>query len=58
MQLTLTYKKDFGQHRYYPACNESKIITTLAGFKSFTQQQVDYMKKEGWQLDIKADIPA
>ena len=54
MKLTLNYKSAYGNDRYYPACKDSEIICKLAGFKSFTQQQVDYMRREGWELDIKA----
>lgn len=57
MKLTLNYKREYGINRYYPACDDSKIIAKLGNFKSFTQAQVDYMRKEKWELDIKAEIP-
>lgn len=57
MKLTLTYKRDFGNDRYYPSCKDSTIICKLGAFKSFTQLQVDMMKREGWELDINAEIP-
>jgi hypothetical protein len=58
MQITLTYKKVFGNDLYYPADDTAKVICNLGGFKSFTANQVDVMKKAQWELDIKADIPA
>lgn len=58
MKLTLTYKPSFGNDRYYPACKDSEIICKLAVIKSFTQNQVHMMRREGWEIDIKAAIPA
>lgn len=58
MQITLTYKKVFGNDLYYPADDASKTICKLGGFKSFTAHQLQVMKEAAWQLDIKADIPA
>lgn len=57
MQLTFVYKSEFGQKRYYPDCKNSKIIAKLGGFKSFTQDQINMMKVEGWELEFKADTP-
>lgn len=57
MKITLTYKSAWGNHRYYPACKDAEIICQLAGFKSFTQQQVDMMKREGWETEINAAMP-
>lgn len=57
MKLSLTYKTVFGRDSYYPADDISRVIARLGGFKSFTQEQVALMKKEGWELDIKAAIP-
>lgn len=57
MKLALTYKREYGINRYYPACHDSIVIAKLGHFKSFTQSQVDYMRKEQWDVEIKADIP-
>lgn len=57
MKITLTYKTAYGNDRYYPACADAEIISKLAGIKSFTQGQVNMMKREGWELDIKGVIP-
>ena len=58
MQLTLTYKFVYGNARYYPADDASRVICRLGGFKSFTHEQVNMMKNEGWELKMLADIPA
>ena len=58
MQLTLTYKKVFGNDLYYPGDCESAVICELIGSKSFASWQVEKMKKAGWTLDIKAEIPS
>jgi hypothetical protein len=57
MKITLNYKSAWGNQRYYPACDDSEVIAYLAGFKSFTTQQVEYMKKRGWTVDILAELP-
>ena len=57
MKLTLNYKSAYGNDRYYPACKDSEIICSLADIKSFTQNQINMMKREGWELDIKGVIP-
>lgn len=57
MKLTLTYKSVFGRDSYYPADDIGRVIAKLGGFKSFTDHQIALMKKEGWELDIKAAIP-
>ena len=58
MKLTLTYKSVFGRDSYYPGDDISRQICHLGGFKTFTQDQVDYMKKEGWELVINGFVPA
>lgn len=58
MELSLTYKKVFGNNLYYPADSNGAVICQLIGSKSFAAWQVEVMKKSGWQLDIKAEIPA
>ena len=57
MKLTLAYKSAYGNDRYYSACKDSEIICHLASIKSYTQAQVNYMRKEGWELDISGVIP-
>lgn len=57
MKISLKYKSSYGNDRYYADCKDSEIICKLAGFKSFTQNQVDMMKREGWELDINGVIP-
>ncbi len=58
MKLTLTYKSVFGRDSYYPDDDISKVIARLGGFKTYTIEQINLMKKEGWELDIKGYIPA
>ena len=58
MKLTLTYKSVFGRDSYYPADEISRVIAKVGDFKSFAPWQVEAMKKEGWELDIKAEIRA
>lgn len=57
MKLTLTYKSVFGRDSYYPDDDISKVIARLGGFKTFTIEQINMMKKEGWELDIKGFVP-
>ncbi len=58
MKLTLTYKSVFGRDSYYPDDDDGKLIARLGGFKTFTIEQINLMKKEGWELDVKGYIPA
>lgn len=58
MKLTLTYKSVFGRASYYPADETSRVIALVGGFKSFTTHQVETMKKEGWEVDIKGFVPS
>ncbi len=58
MKLTLTYKSVFGRDSYYPDDDISKVIARLGGFKTYTIEQINLMKKEGWELDIRGYIPA
>ena len=57
MKLTLTYKSVFGRDSYYPDDNDGKLIARLGGFKTFTIEQINMMRKEGWELDIKGFVP-
>ena len=56
--VTFTISREFGKYRYYPDCDTSKDIVTLAGVKSLTQAQIEFMKSRGWEVEVKADIPA
>lgn len=57
MKLTLTYKSVFGRDSYYPDDNNGKLIAQLGGFKTFTIEQINLMKKEGWELIINGYVP-
>lgn len=57
MKLTLTYKSVFGRDSYYPDDDTGRTIAKLGDFKSFTQHQIEVMKKAGWELDIKGFVP-
>lgn len=57
MKLKLIYKSVFGRDSYYPDDDISRVICKLGNFKTFAPWQIEVMKKEAWQLDIKADIP-
>lgn len=57
MQIKLLYKTVFGRDSYYPDDDTSRIICRLIGCKCFAPWQVDIMRKEGWELDIKGAIP-
>ena len=58
MKLVLTYKSVFGRDSYYPDDDDGKLIANLGGFKTFTIEQINMMKKGGWELDIRGYIPA
>lgn len=57
MKLTLNYKSVFGRDSYYPADEISRIISLIGNFKTFTPHQLDIMRENKWELDIKAEIP-
>lgn len=57
MKLTLTYKSVFGRDSYYPQDDISKAMARLVPCKCFSPWQIDLMKKEGWELDIKGYVP-
>ncbi len=58
MNLSLTHKSVFGRDMYYPACDTSRVICQVGGFKTLTILQIEIMKKSGWQVDIAGYVPA
>lgn len=57
MKLTLIYKSVFGRDSYYPGDEIGSAIAKIGNFKSFAPWQIEIMKKEGWELDIKGHVP-
>lgn len=57
MNLSLTYKKVFGNDLYYPADETGATLCLLIGSKSFAPWQVEAMRKAGWVLDVKGAMP-
>lgn len=52
ISIKLAYRKKFGRILYYPNCIVSKTIARITNVKSFTQEQLNIMKKAHWAIDI------
>lgn len=56
MQIDLKYKKDYGEHRFYPRSlteyDNALVILTLMHRKTFTLDQVKLMVSSGWTVTV------
>lgn len=55
--MHLHYVKSYGNDRYYPNCTKSSAILVLMKAKSFTEQNVEILRKH-WTVQIATVIPA
>lgn len=53
MKFIVLYKKEFGKDRFYPRCDDSRLVLGMMGRESFTKDQVESMVKHGWSVDIE-----
>ncbi len=45
MKIILRHVLSYGNHRYYPKCNFSRMICELLGRKSLTVEQINLLQK-------------
>lgn len=53
MKISVTHKKEFGKDRFYPECEQSKLVLWLMKRNSFTLQQIKRCKNTGWEVEVK-----
>lgn len=53
MKISVTHKSEFGKDRFYPACEQSKLILWLMKRNSYTLEQIKRCKAAGWEVEIK-----
>ena len=50
MKLNLRLMRSYGQERYYPDCDTSRMVCELMERKSLTMQQLVIMAKYGYDI--------
>lgn len=50
MNIYLKHIIAYGNHRYYPDCELSKMLCELLNRKSLTQEQVELIEKHGYKV--------
>lgn len=51
-ELQLTVSLDYGQIRFYPACERSKALVELTGGSCFSQRQLQSLIEAGFSFDV------
>ena len=47
-ELVIEVKSVYGNQKWYPACQESKLLTKLTGTKTFTDSHIATLKELGY----------
>lgn len=55
MGIKVKYVRSYGNDRYYPACELSKMICELLNQKSLTMEQLEKIKAYGYQLEMEKE---
>ena len=60
MKIKVTYKKEFGRERFYPANDETRKLLSLflppsITGKSFSRRQIEGLKELGFKIEAKQD---
>jgi hypothetical protein len=53
--LEVLVKKVYGNERFYPASEDSKLICKLMKVTTFTKQQLRMCQNSGWRVMIKTE---
>ena len=55
MKITVTIKHVYGEHKVYPACENSRRFAEIAGTKTLTPHTIRQIKAMGITVGIAAD---
>jgi len=56
MNLKLIVKIIYGVKKYYPACENSKLLVKLTNHKTFTSSNIDILKQLGFVIENATQI--
>jgi len=57
LKIVVAAKNRYGTWFFYPLCERSKIFVQMIGGKTLTTQSLGYIKKMGYDVEVKTDIP-
>jgi len=52
MKIQMNMRSDYGQYRYYPACDKSKLLTELTNQKTLTPANMRTIQKLGIEVEM------
>jgi hypothetical protein len=57
MQIIIKSKNVYGLETYYPFCEKAKLLAKIAGTTTLTRHALIDIKKLGYEIHIKTDVP-
>jgi hypothetical protein len=55
MTIKLDYRRSYGHTRYYPACEVSKLLASLAGSPCFSSNRMETLRELARKLGFKIE---
>jgi hypothetical protein len=52
MKIKMNMRSDYGQYRYYPACDKSKLLAELTNQKTLTPANMRTIQKLGIEVEM------
>jgi hypothetical protein len=57
-EITIQIKDVYGQEKYYPMCEDSKVFARMVGTSQLTPNTIQLIKKLGYEVKVQQRQPA
>ena len=55
MEIVIKAKQVYGETKFYPECNNSRLFALIAGTKTLTIETLQHIKSLGYKVVVKVD---